>query len=255
MKNIVYALIASAMVKVALGQSGYVANYTSNPFLDGSATDLDDSSWVASAYGRNGAVVSNPQGLVDEESFFQINSSFYSNSVNVAGDTMTLSTSFYSDSTTGSGAQESTVLISLAPGVTALLGDIGDSSGNEQISLGVGDGLAVVSNPGFSLTTDVWVDVMFSATYVGDTSGGIATFDYTLSLSGGMTGNYTASAVEQPIDSIYDVVGIPQSPKFGQEGDFDAQTIYWSAPSTVPEPSGAALLGLGAIVGMCRRKR
>ncbi len=255
MKNIVCATAALALVQGAFAQSGYVANYNVNPFTDGSATNLDDSSWVSSAYGRNGAVVSDPQGDADEESFFQINPSFYSNSVNSAGDTLSLSTSFYYDSTTGSGAKESTVLISLAPGLTALLGNIGGGSGNEQISLGVGSSMAVVTNPGFILTTDQWIDVLFSAEYVGDTSAGIAKFDYTLNLSGGMIGTYTASGIEQPIHSYYDIVGTTQSPKFGQEGDADAQTIYWAASSTVPEPSSIVLLGLGALAGLSRRRR
>ncbi|MGB0993043.1 MAG: PEP-CTERM sorting domain-containing protein [Akkermansiaceae bacterium] len=257
MKNSIKTVVALLLIQGAHAQSAYVADYAANPFTDGSATNLDGSSWVSSAYGRNGAVVSNPSGEDDEEAFFSINPSFYSNSVNNIGDTLTLSTSFYSDSTTGSGAKESAVYISLAPGVTAMLGDIGDGSGNEQILLGIGANAAVVTNPGFALTTDQWVNVLFSAEYAGNTSEGNATFDYTLTLSGGMTGIYTANGVVQPSHSYYDIVGSPQSPQFGQEGDGDAQTIYWAAPATatVPEPSSLFLLGLGSFLGIIFRRR
>ncbi|MCP5536993.1 MAG: PEP-CTERM sorting domain-containing protein [Akkermansiaceae bacterium] len=258
LKNIICITLLGAFAHFANAQSAYVADYSANPFLDGSATDLDDSSWLSSKYGRNGVVVSNPfnpTGNADEESFFAVNSGFYNHTVKSIGDKISLSTSFYSDSTTGSGARESTVYISLAPGLTALLGDIGDGSGNERISLGVGSAAAVVSNPGFTLTTDQWVDVLFSATYVGDNAGGIATFDYELRLRGGMVGNYNAQGVAQPSHSYYDIVGTAQSPAFGQEGDGDAQTIYWAAPTNVPEPSTVILLVTGAMAAVMRRSR
>lgn len=235
--------------------STYSADYTANPFLDGSATNLDDSSWVSSAYGRAGAVVTNP--TVDMEAFFAVSSSFYSHSVNSIGDAIALKTSFYSDSTSGSGTQESTVYLMLAPGVSALIGDIGDSSGHQQIMLGTGSGAAIVTAPGFTMTTDQWVDVDFKATYAGNNPAGLATFNYELILAGGMIGSYTATGVAQPSNSFYNVVGNAYSPEFGQEGDADSQTIYWSQyPATaVPEPSAAMLLGLGVISAFIRRKR
>lgn len=232
----------------------YVADYTSNPFLDGSATDLDDSSWVPTIYGRSGVVVSDPQGDADEESFYAINASTFSHTFNSVGDSASISTSFYSDSTTGSGSKESTVYMRLAPGVTALIGDVGDGSGNQQILLGIGTNGQVVTVPGFMMTTDAWVDVLFMATYVGNDGSGNAQFDYALTLSGGMTGHYTASNVSQPSHAFYDIVGNAYSPQFGQEGDGDAQTIYWAA-TPVPEPSSAALLGLAGLACMVRRRR
>ncbi|MGJ8644994.1 MAG: PEP-CTERM sorting domain-containing protein [Luteolibacter sp.] len=258
MKIFTYVLVALSLFQGVDAQSvsTYSADYSANPFLDGSANDIDDSSWVSSAYGRVGAVVSNP--TADAESFFGIDNAFYNHSVNSVGDSISLLTSFYSDSTTGSGAQESTVYLMLAPGVAALIGDIGDGSGNQQISLGIGSGAGIVTSPGFSMTTDQWVDVHFTATYSGNDSGGLATFNYELILTGGMVGTYTANGISQPIDPIYDVVGNTYSPKFGQEGDGDAQTIYWSqynAANPVPEPSGMLLFGLGAMVALARRRR